>query len=725
MRIVSFLVLFLSYTVGFSQGSETFSNIPTGQSSYASRTWTGDNGLQWTASKARTDLTITGPAITVDGRTTTESISVTGIPGGIGSITLTHRQEFTGSGGLLTVKINGETVGSAIPITTTATASTISNIGISGTIALTIEITSVRASVDDITWTGSDGGGPVLKGEPSSYPTSVIAPNPAATSFSVEWLDAVGDTLPDGYLIKGSATGFASIPSPVDGVAELSGLLNKTASFGVETVLFTGLEPSTTYYLKIFPFTNSGASVNYKTDGEAPQVTVTTPSSGGGGGDIPAGYYQTATGSGATLKTNLYNIIKGHTSVSYNSLYTHFQSTDSRSDGKIWDMYSNVTWTHGQKQCGSYSKEGDCYNREHSFPASWFNDASPMYSDLFHLYPTDGYVNNRRSNYPFGRVNSPNYTSQNGSKVGSNSTPGFSGTVFEPIDEYKGDFARTVFYMVTRYENLVTGWENNTSNADAVLSGNTFPALEQWALDLYWQWHQDDPVSQKEIDRNKAIYEIQDNRNPYIDHPEYVDLVWGGVATAVELSNWTGMWLNGSVRLNWSTESEWESAGFELYRSERQTGTFKKVASIDPSDKKLPNGSNGGQYEWIDHVPGSSPEWYYRLDELSVTGERTSYPVIRVEAAGETASFLKVHSIWPNPFNPSVHVDYSVAQAGEATISVVSVLGQVQTSQTVQLSPGRHEWQWSSAGQPVASGVYFIIIQTTGQTISKPVVYLK
>jgi hypothetical protein len=150
-----------------------------------------------------------------------------------------------------------------------------------------------------------------------------------------------------------------------------------------------------------------------------------------------------------------------------------------------------------------------------------------MYSDLFHLVPTDGYVNGHRSNYPFGEVGTATWTSLNGSQVGSCNYPGYSGTVFEPIDDYKGDFARNYFYMATRYSDIIANWENYETNGDAVLNGTSYPAYEEWFLNMIIEWHNADPVDQKEIDRNNTIYGIQNNRNPYIDHPEYVDLVWG------------------------------------------------------------------------------------------------------------------------------------------------------------------------------------------------------
>ncbi len=255
-----------------------------------------------------------------------------------------------------------------------------------------------------------------------------------------------------------------------------------------------------------------------------------------GNSSLPSGYYNSATSTGAALKTELSAIIDNHTVRSYGNLWTDYQSTDVKPNGRVWDMYTDnggctsnpVEFTFISDQCGNYSSEGDCYNREHSFPKSWFNDASPMYTDLYHVVPSDGYDNGIRGNYPYGETNSANYTTANGSKRGSNAVgSAYTGTVFEPADIYKGDFARIYFYMATRYENRIDGWENNASYADAILDGTTFPCYEQWFLDMLVRWHLEDPVSQKEIERNDAVYSIQNNRNPYVDHPEYVMQVWG------------------------------------------------------------------------------------------------------------------------------------------------------------------------------------------------------
>ena len=141
----------------------------------------------------------------------------------------------------------------------------------------------------------------------------------------------------------------------------------------------------------------------------------------------PSNYYNSTNGlTGNQLKVALHNIIKGHTSVTYANLWTAFWSTDNKGNGVVWDMYSDrpggtppYIYYLEQDQCGNYSNEGDCYNREHSWPQSWFNNDGTARTDLHHIFPTDGYVNNKRGNYAFGEVRSASWTSRNGSKLGS------------------------------------------------------------------------------------------------------------------------------------------------------------------------------------------------------------------------------------------------------------------------------------------------------------------
>jgi endonuclease I len=251
------------------------------------------------------------------------------------------------------------------------------------------------------------------------------------------------------------------------------------------------------------------------------------------GGNIPAGYYDSAAGLiGEELRATLQDIIDNHNSISYTGLWSAYYTTDVKPNGKVWDMYSDVPggippyeYTLGVDQGGTAGTEGTGYNREHSWPSSWYGSSSPMYTDIFMVVPTDNDVNNKRSNYPFGETDAPTWTSLNGCKRGPSSYPGYTGTVFEPIDEYKGDFARAYFYMTTRYYQMDSSWPGSPMVDGAV--------LKPWAEAMLLEWNASDPVSTKEINRNEEIYAIQHNRNPFIDRPDFVQKVFQPEVTAV------------------------------------------------------------------------------------------------------------------------------------------------------------------------------------------------
>jgi endonuclease I len=313
---------------------------------------------------------------------------------------------------------------------------------------------------------------------------------------------------------------------------------------------------------------------------------------------IPSGYYSTATGTSYTLKTQLYNIIKGHTDNGYGGLYTIYQTSDVdrfyENDGSILDMYSEkpngtdpYNYATGTTQrCGNYSAEGDCYNREHIIPQSTFGSAAPMVSDAHFITPTDGKVNGQRSNYPHGTVATASWTSLNGSKVGSSAVAGYSGIVFEPIDEFKGDIARMYFYFATRYETTVSGYSYPMFN------GTSNQVFTTDFLNLLLAWNAQDPVNQREIVRNDAIYATQNNRNPYIDHPEYVQQVWNPSADSQAPTAPTSLIASGTTatttNLSWTSSTD--NVGVTAYNvyqgvtlTASVTGTAYSVAGLAAS----------------------------------------------------------------------------------------------------------------------------------------------
>ena len=294
---------------------------------------------------------------------------------------------------------------------------------------------------------------------------------------------------------------------------------------------------------------------------------------------IPNGYYNNATGNGYVLKTQLHNIINQQYDQGYSAIDDFFIDYDLdnyyENNNTILDIYSEdpiaadpYNFTPESDECGNYTSEGDCYNKEHIIPKSVFNENSPMQGDAHHLLPTDGRVNGLRGNYPMGRVDDNNLASQsgisnpteNGSKLGDNLnngySAGYSGTVFEPIDEFKGDLARIHFYFATRYQNQISNW-----GGYAMFNGSSNQVFETVFLNILLEWHNMDPVSQKEIDRNNNIYyEHQGNRNPFVDHPEYVEVIWNPqqdnqpptAPSNLVASNPT----SNSIELNWSAASD-------------------------------------------------------------------------------------------------------------------------------------------------------------------------
>ena len=241
---------------------------------------------------------------------------------------------------------------------------------------------------------------------------------------------------------------------------------------------------------------------------------------------IPEGYYDDVNGkkTPATILSALQTCIsRNYNEIDYDWLEQHYQKTDFYAD-TLWDMYSTCRFTADDAN-NPQKAVCDGWNKEHVCCQSWLG-SGPMVSDMFNVYPTDARINNLRSNYPYGVVSSFSGFSKDPDhhglgKLGTSVTSGV-GTVYEPDDRYKGDFARTFFYMVARYRDKVL----NSGNGATMFTSNPTD-LTSYSLNFLLAWHRNDPVSQKEIDRNQGVYGEQNNRNPFIDYPDLVEYIWG------------------------------------------------------------------------------------------------------------------------------------------------------------------------------------------------------
>lgn len=238
----------------------------------------------------------------------------------------------------------------------------------------------------------------------------------------------------------------------------------------------------------------------------------------------PDGYYDSLEGKcGRELMNAIKSICAKHTALSYSGgTWEAFHDTDVKTIDGVdywWDMYSDDL-----VKVGSGKPDNNVINVEHSIPKSWWGGGSNnAYKDIVHLNPSNSDANSRKSNYPYAELASVSWN--NGvTFIGSpkSGMGGGSSKCYEPHDMYKGDFARICFYMFTVYDDI--SW---TSNTDWMYDKSTDLILKPWAQTMLLRWGENDPVSEKELNRNDAVYKHQKNRNPFIDFPDLAEHIWG------------------------------------------------------------------------------------------------------------------------------------------------------------------------------------------------------
>ena len=558
--------------------------------------------------------------------------------------------------------------------------------------------------------------------------TSLIF-NASDTQLSV-YFDTTNNSPATNIYYLGIITTSASLSSgPVNGI-----VYNAGDNIGGGTVMFygrnyiykqTGLTAGTTYNVFVFAArTSCVGEPTYSTLSITGSMTTFNGSPG-----IPVGYYDAAAGLTCdNLKTALYNIIKptvANPTPTYTGIWSAAYITDDHLNDLgtktiIWDQYSDnptgaepYEYTFGtpyQDKGSSGGSEGQRYNREHTFPQAWFGGSiEPMFSDMFIVYPSDKKVNSLRANFPYGKVTSPTSTTLNGSKLGPNtSSASYTSTVFEPIDAYKGDLARTILYVATAYEGNVAAWQGN-SNANDVLNGTSYPAFDNWYLQLLYAWHIQDPVSTKEIDRNNDLYMIQGNRNPYIDHPEYVTTVWQCTGLLpVTILDFTATKYNESVLLKWYATFETNFKQYEVQRSNDGI-IFTTVGQIP--------GRNLANYSFIDNNLPDGNRAYYRIRMIDADGKSSYSKTISIQLTGNNSDVL----VYPNPSSQKLTIRLQNALTAGDGLMVTDVAGRAVLRQ--KLARGQKTIDLNITG--LAPGRYFIRIANGSEMINRGFVVIK
>ena len=321
----------------------------------------------------------------------------------------------------------------------------------------------------------------------------------------------------------------------------------------------------------------------------------------------PAGYYDgTANLTGYALKTKPHDIISAkNINWHYGDLPNYYNQTDldkyydhgSSNTTILLDIYSEIpsgpdSYEYTSANLISTSgAEGLGYNREHAIPQSTFNSNYPMYSDLHFVIPTDARINQLRNNYPYGIGNSTvHYLFSNTSRMSNSAIPNYAYTnrVYEPIAEFRGDIARILLYFAVRYEDKLPVF-NTSTNINPAADRSAFDGTAERAFDpgyiaMLLQWHQQDPVSQKEIDRNNAIFSIQNNRNPFIDNPQWINAIW--LQTPDSIAPETPLNLNSVqtganfTKLSWSPSTSTDVIGYNIFQNGIYIATTKSTSTV-------------------------------------------------------------------------------------------------------------------------------------------------
>ncbi|MES2777105.1 MAG: endonuclease [Bacteroidota bacterium] len=527
----------------------------------------------------------------------------------------------------------------------------------------------------------------------------------------------------DSYLVCYSTTN-PLVFTPVNGTtytagqAVGNGIVTKA---GVGTT-FTqgGLTANTAYHFYFFPYNGAGCTGGpvYNTTAFPASASTNNNSSG-----IPDGYYDAILGGDTCrlIKTKLKTrTTTGMTPRSYGELLAQYYISDKKvseiragAPEVLWDIYSDkpaaldpYDYLLAADACGS--GEGQGWNREHSVPQSWFTGgtATGPGTDYYHIYPTDCEVNLVRGSWIYSEVSSPTQTSLNGSKLGPSAFAGLSGTSFEPINEYKGDLARAFLYFVTRYEDQMPGWTGG-GNGTQAMDPTTFPSVDLPYLKLMLKWHHQDPVSQKEIDRNNAGYTYQGNRNPYVDHPEYVDMAWNPsfcyqlTSLPVDIISFKGVLNGDKVNMEWEVMNETNLLQYEVERSVNGID-FTRIGNV--------KATNSGTYRYSDDVNNlSGRRLYYRLKKVDTDGKFKYSEVFRVQVP------LNLEfTVFPNPVsNGFARISFTKPATGDAIILVSDISGRVYQKATI--ANGASNAVVNLANVP--AGMYLIKLVQPGNTV--------
>lgn len=422
------------------------------------------------------------------------------------------------------------------------------------------------------------------------------------------------------------------------------------------------------------------------------------------------------------LKNALTQLVTGHTSLGYNlardKMFMEIDNQKVNGQGAA-DNTLECVYT-GRLAVGYTSRtvaQNPPYNfnTEHTWPQSNFGEAEPMKSDLYHLFPTDNPANGIRANYPFGKVVSNISWQVGGSKLGNNSV---GQIVFEPRDVHKGDVSRSMFYFITRYP---------------VNYGGFFTQIQE---SVFREWNKLDPVGVVESNRNNAIASLQMKRNPFIDHPEFVDRIYSFATSNVRPTIAELNVLPLKVEFDSTLINTSSSSQIYIANSGSAQLNIDSIIISDPGFSLNINNVSIEPYSSIktilQFIPDSIKNYNASLKVYTSAGTEEVVlkgigkdNTVNVENEKITPLTFSLAQNYPNPFNPSTTISWQSPVSSWQTLKIFDVLGrEIETLVNEYKEAGIHSTLYN-VNSTLPSGIYFYRLQVGDFVQTKKMTLLK
>jgi len=606
--------------------------------------------------------------------------------------------------------------------------------------------------------------GTVYKGEPSNHPTDFTAAdgtNPE-TDILVSWTDATGTVIPDGYLIKASTGGFGSITDPVDGTPENNGTFVRNVATGIESYNFTNFASNTTHYFKIFSYTNSGSSINYKLDGTIQTASHTTAVGPAISEIIVPQFMQGLNGTNEqripwACRLTLENLSPSSTYRYYGMFVEAADGPTTNGAGICW--FPNLTGNFTRSTSLNLSTAGqyaECTTDASGSYTGWFIGEpsgnarfTPGNTLWYRIMLNDGnngtavatrlttassikvinfgtQENVNQGTFLYGVSMSPakNFVFVYDNEAGTGRP--IAGTVVESDGLDLSDVTQILPAYKNNVDGIAGAWGVIIPNSVGSKGFTGIKRVEARVLETGIIY-----AANTDADGN---WNGNNTVNPTGGDTTLIELT-GEATLPVVLSSFTATFnAHNYVQLIWVTQTETGVQGYYIFRGrENDLGTAILVSNMIPAT----NTSQQQSYVFVDSEIYEDGMYYYWLQNADFDGSSAFHGPVAVQyssGGGNNGSpniplSTQLKAAYPNPFNPSTRIPYDLAKNAEVKISIYNSRGQiVRVFPLGSKDAGSYYIEWngkSDRNEDCATGVYYIRMQAGDKQYNSKAVLIK